>query len=135
MKKILLACLALTSFSLGDLGASERANTVLIHPGETRYARFAVNGTKLKLLSVTKEKDESAQIIVSLYPDPENKGFILKVENRFKLDLDYSGELRSLKLDRRAAIPLPPVVAGRLALEPLPNLLEELALFGFKLEK
>jgi len=135
MKKILPALLALALFSPGALAASERANTLLIHPGETCYAKFAVNGTKLKLLGVTKEKDEAAQLVVTMTPDPATKGFTLKVENKFKQDLDYAGEIRSLTRDIRTQVPLVPVVAGKLSLEQLPMRVEEMALFGFKLEK
>ncbi|HKB57668.1 MAG TPA: hypothetical protein VKC51_08755 [Lacunisphaera sp.] len=133
MKKTLQILLAL--FSSSALGAAERPNTVLIHPGETCYVRFAINGAKLKLLGVSKEKDESAQVVLSVYPAPSNNGFTLKVENKFNLDLDYAGELRSHLIDRRIKVSMAPVVAGKISLEWLPLKLDELAVFGFKLEK
>jgi len=68
MKRLLLAVFFLVSLIL-PASASEKANTVLIHPGETVYARFETKGKKLKLVSYSKEKDEAAQVIFTMGPD------------------------------------------------------------------
>ena len=117
--------------------AGERANTVLIHPGEVIYVRFAQNKLKLKLISATKEKDEQAQVILSLTTgDPQkNEPSLLKVTNKFPLDFYYKAEMRSLTKKLGAVMPVLPVVREKISLEKFSPLLEEAALFGFELKK
>jgi hypothetical protein len=133
MKRLLLLLL-LASLGTLDLGASEKPNTVLIHPGEVIYARFEQKGKKLKLVSAAKEKDEQAQVVLTLAPVKKNTGTTLKVENKFAKELLYKAEMRSLTLKMHQPATVFPVVAGKMALEPLPPAIEEMALYGFELE-
>ncbi|MES1167686.1 MAG: hypothetical protein ABUL61_00815, partial [Oleiharenicola lentus] len=73
MKRLLLAVFFVTSLIL-PAHAKEKPNTVLIHPGETVYARFEAKGKKIKLLSVSKEPDAGAQVIFTFQPDPKKPG-------------------------------------------------------------
>ena len=117
--------------------AAEKANTVLIHPGEVIYARFSQSGAKLKLVKASKEVDANAQVVLTFAAiDPANKeAFInLKVENRFALDLDYKAEMRSLKFNKHMLANVFPVVAGKISLVPFTPMIEEVALYGFELE-
>ena len=116
---------------------SERCNTVLVHPGETIYARFTQKGTKLKLISATKEKDDQAQVVVELAAvDPTKKEMItFKVINNFALELRYRAEVKVMK----ESVPLPPTtsraVGGKMSLEKLPPFTEEVAVTAFVLVK
>ena len=95
MKRFLLAFFALsalTSFAFAEKG------TVLIHPGETIYARFEVKGKKIQLVNASKEKDEGAQVIFTFAQEVAKGMRTLKVENRFPNDLLYKAEMRSLSL-------------------------------------
>lgn len=135
MKRLLLAVFFLASLLLPST-AAEKANTVLIHPGETIYARFEPIGKKIRLVSYTKEKNEGAQIILTLGPDAKKPEFFsLKVENKFPQDLTYRLEMRSLTLKKKMNVPVTPVVTGKVAFELFPPQAEELALSGFQLEK
>jgi hypothetical protein len=133
MNRLLLSLLA-AALIPSALVAGERANTVLIHPGETIYAKFTQKGKKLTLVSVSKEKDETAQVIFTLPKSPPNETASLQVENNFAKDLVYKLELRSLSLKRKAPMPVVSVVAGKLAREQLPPYVEQLAAYAFKLE-
>src|SRR5689334_16926416 len=134
MKRLLLAAFSLVTLVL-PANASEKANTVLIHPGETVYARFETKGKKLKLVSYSKEKDEAAQVIFTMAPDAKKPLYNLKVENKLPLTLLYNGEARSLKRNLKFDSPMTPVVAGKVSFEVFPKVLEELAAYGFQLEK
>lgn len=115
--------------------AADKASTLLIHPGEVVYARFEMNGKKIKPVSFSKEKDEGAQVTFSLQKDPKKPLYILKVENKFSRDLTYKVEMRSLTLKKRFVAPTSPVVAGKVAFESFPLQVEEIAATGFQLEK
>jgi hypothetical protein len=115
--------------------AGEKANTVLIHPGEVVYVRFEVKGKKIKLASSTKVKDEGAQVIFTLLPDEKKGGYGLKVENKFSQDLRYRAEMRSLTRKMKFTVTMTPVVGGKLALESFPKEVEEVAAYEFRLEK
>lgn len=117
--------------------AGERANTVLIHPGEVIYVRFTQHKLKLKVASATKVKDDQAQVILSLTAgDPQkNEPSLLKVTNKFSLDLYYKAEMRSLTKKLDAVMPVLPVVAEKISLEKFAPMLEEAALYGFELKK
>jgi hypothetical protein len=117
--------------------AGERANTVLLHPGEVIYVRFTQNKLKLKVTSATKEKDDQAQVILTLTTgDPKKiEPALLKVTNKFPLDLYYKAEIRSLTKKLDAVMPVLPVVREKISLEKLPPLIEEVALYGFVLKK
>lgn len=134
MKRLLFALLFAASLTL-PAQAKEKANTVIIHPGEVVYARFEAKGTKLKLVSYSKEKDEAAQVVITLQPDEKKAVNTLKVENKFTRDLHYSLEMRSLVRKQHFSRETTPVVAGKLALENMPKEADELAVSGFKLEK
>ena len=134
MKRLLFALFFATAFTL-PAQAKEKANAVIIHPGETVYASFEAKGTKLKLVGFSKEKDANAQVVFSLLPDEKKPGNILKVENKFPRDLHYSLEMRSLVRKQHFPRETTPVVAGKLALETMPREADELAVYGFKLEK
>lgn len=134
MKRLLFALFLVASLAL-PAQAKEKANTVLIHPGEVVYARFEAKGNKLKLVSYSKAKDEAAQVVFTFQPDETKPVNILKVENKFPRDLHYSLEMRSLVRKQHFPRETTPVVAGKLALETMPKQADELAVSGFKLEK
>lgn len=135
MKRLLFAAIFLSSLLL-PVSAWSKANTVLIHPGETIYARFETKGKKLKLTSYSKEKDENASVIFSFGPDAKQPTllFSLKVENKLPHDLIYKMEMRALKRNLQMIIPVSPVVAGKVAFENYPILVDELAAYDFQLE-
>lgn len=136
MKHLLFLILFLPLCTVA-LGASERANTVLVRPGEVVYARFTQKGTKLKLVSTSKEKDEGAQVILTMAPaDPAKIALIsLKLENKFALDLTYRMEIRMKK--ERLVLPATNsrAVGNKIALEQIPSFVEAVAIYAFKLEK
>lgn len=134
MKRLLLALIAAAALCAPALVAGERANTVLIHPGETVYARFTQKGKKLTLVGTSKEKDEAAQVIFTLPKTEANAPSTLQVENKFAKDLVYKLEIRSLSLKRSSPLPVVSVVAGKLSRERLPPFIEEVAAYAFKLE-
>ena len=134
MKRLLFSLLATVALGPLVLVAAEKVNTVLIHPGETIYAKFIQKGKKLTLVSTSKEKDESAQVIFTMPKTAANAASSLQVENKFAKDLVYKLEIRSLSLKRNAPVPVVPVVAGKLARELLPPFIEEVAAYAFKLE-
>lgn len=126
---LLLSCLA--PFAR----AADKLTTVLIHPQETVYARFDESGKKLKLVSISKEPDAQAQVIFTLQPENGKPLLKLTVQNKFTRDLTYRVEMRSLTAKRQMPVRVTPVVAGKLAFENFPNLVEEIAAFDFKLMK
>ena len=134
MKPILVLLLALCAI---NCSAGERANTVLIHPGEVIYVRFSQQKLKLKVLSASKEKDDQAQIILNLSVGDakKNEPATLKVTNKFPLELNYKVEVRSLSQKLNGEIPVMPVVAEKISLEKFAPVIEEAALFGFVLKK
>jgi len=117
--------------------ASERSNTVLIRPGEVIYARFTQKGIKLKLVSATKEKNDEAQLVVTMDPaDPEKKaGTPFKIVSKFTRDLNYRLEVRDSKNTFALPIVTGRVVAEKMAVDKLPPFVAEVALYGFELEK
>jgi len=132
MKRFLVAILFLAALVL-PASASDR---VLIHKGETVYVQFEMKGKKIKLTGFTKEKNDAAQVIFTLGPDPKKAGLqSLKVENKLPRDLTYKLEMRSLTLRMKMNVPTSPVVAGKVAYEPFPPQAEELALDDFALVK
>ncbi|MEY4924642.1 MAG: hypothetical protein RL598_1161, partial [Verrucomicrobiota bacterium] len=64
MKKLLGLLASLLFWPLA-IGAAEKANTVLIHPGETIYVRFTQLGGKIKLAQVSQTLDPEAQVILT----------------------------------------------------------------------
>ena len=116
--------------------AGEKANTVLLHPGEMLYAEFARKGIKLTLVKVSKEKNDQAQVVLSLTtPKPDSGALSFEVDNKFPLDLDYHAQIRSLTEKVRTMVEVYPVVTGKLCILYLPAKTEEVALFGWVLEK
>jgi len=131
MKRFLFSLFSL--FALTTLAFAEK-NTVLIHPGETIYARFEVKGKKIRLLQSGKEKDDAAQVVFTFDKDAVKGLRNLKVENKFPNDLLYKAEMRSLSLKHERRITPTPVVGGKIAIDPYPTIVEELAFFDFKSE-
>ena len=109
-------------------------NTVVLRPGDIAYVRFENAGKKIRVANVSKEKDDAAQVIFNLSADPKD-GLKMKVENNFPRDLLYKVELRSLRLKREMRAPSTPVVANKIAIETYPPMVEEIALYDFRLEK
>jgi hypothetical protein len=129
MKRFLLslfAFAALTTFAFAD------KNTVEIHPGETVYARFEVKGKKVRLVQSGKEKDDAAQVIFTFDKDLTKGMRTLKVENKFPNDLIYKAEMRSLSLKHERRVTPTPVVGGKVAFDPYPPVVEQIAFFDFK---
>lgn len=136
MKRLLLLLLA--SLCPLVLSAAEKANTVLIHPGEVLYVRFSQTGPKIKLVKASKELDANAQVILTLIPaDPakKNSPVNLKVENKFAHDLIYKAQIRSLTENLKMMATVYPVVAGKMSVIILPPKVEEVAVFAFELER
>jgi hypothetical protein len=131
MKRFLLSFLALAA--LTTLAYADK-NTVLLHPGDIIYARFDVKGTKIKLAHAGPEKDDAAQVILSLDKEAKGGSRTLKVENKFTSDMLYKIEIRSLSQNHQMRLPPTPVVAGKVAFDSYPAVVEEMALFDFKLE-
>ena len=131
MKRLLLALFAistLTTFAFAE------KNSVVIHPGEVVYARFEVKGKKIRLVQTSKEKDDAAQVVFTFDKDAVKGLRNLKVENKFPNDLLYKAEMRSLSLKHERRITPTPVVGGKIAIDPYPTIVEELAFFDFKSE-
>ncbi len=134
MKRSIYLFIALLALIL-TAHAGEKAGTVVINPGEVVYARFEAKGKKIKLVSSSKVVDEGAQVIFTLLADEKKGGYSLKVENKFSQDLYYRAEMRSLTKDRKFAMPMTPVVAGKLALENYTKEVEQVAAYEFQLKK
>jgi hypothetical protein len=134
MKRFLLAALLLACFC-PFAQAADKISELLIHPEETRYARFEVTRKKITLVSISAEPDDRAQVIVSLKLDAKLGYLKLRVENKFPQDLLYRAEVHFLKEKREFPVKVMPVVAGKLAYENFPSVVEEIALFDFKLQK
>jgi len=116
--------------------ATAKSNTIVLVPGEVIYARFEVSGKKnIKLVSVSKEKDDKAQLTFRTKRDEKTLMVMLQVENKFSDDLDYELVIHSMKLDRESHFDVSPVVGNKVSFEILPALTEEMILSGFKLEK
>jgi hypothetical protein len=134
MKRFTLAVLflaCLTPFTQ----AAEKLKELVIRPGETVYARFETTPKKITLVQISKEPDERAQVVFTLQREPEKRALKLTVENKFSHDLSYRAEVRSLVAKRERPMRVTPVVAGKLAFENLPDLVDEIAAFDFKLQK
>jgi hypothetical protein len=131
MKRILISLLFLATLCPLAV-AADKLKDLTIRPGETIYARFEINGKKLKLVSASKEADSQAQVIFSLQPDTEKKIQKLRVENKLAKDLVYKAEIRSNSLGLRSPAPVTPVVAGKLSYETFPGPVEEVSAFDFK---
>lgn len=135
MKRLLLLLLA--PICAIALGAAEKANTILIHPGEVIYARFSQVGIKVKLIKASKEKDDDAQVILTFDPvDPAKKLYFvnLKFENKFTHDFNYKAQARVLSKNLRVMATVYPVVAGKISLVAIPSNVDEMAIFGLELE-
>ena len=131
MKRFLLTFFALSSLATF---AFAQKGTVVIRPGETIYARFEAKGKKIQLVKAGKEKDDEAQVIFTFDKDPTKGMRTLKVENKFPNDLLYKAEMRSLILKHERRVTPTPVVGGKVAFDPYPTVVEELAFFDFKAE-
>jgi len=130
----LFLLLLLASICAGALAAAEKANTVLIHPGETYYARFQEKGKKLRLQSATKEKDGNAQLVISLSAKDKQGETILKLESAFSKDLIYKATIHSNVIQRHMPLPVYPIVGGKMGTVNLPPLVDEVALFDFQFD-
>ena len=132
MKRFFLLLLIIVPLATAVRGG-EKPNTVLIHPGEVIYAKFAENGKKLKLLATGMTADDNAQLILSMVPVPKSDAFILKLQNRFSKDLNYKVEMRILTLKVRQPATVFPVVAGKMSFDNIAPKADELAVYGFEL--
>jgi hypothetical protein len=132
MKRLVLFIFAIL---LAAVPAFAAKNTVLVHPGETIYARFEVDGKKIRLANAGTEKDEGAQVVFIFDKEPTGYMRRLKVENRFERDFVYKVEMRSLTQGHQQRVPSTPVVGGKVAFEEYPVGVEELALYDFKIER
>ena len=130
-KRLLLSFLLLCS--LTSVALAEK-NTVVLHPGDTAYVRFDVNGKKIRVGKVSKEPDDAAQVVFVFDAEAKNFFRTLRVENKFSRDLTYKAEMRSVSRNHQMRGKPTPVVAGKLAFDTYPIVVEELALFDFKLE-
>lgn len=131
MKRFLLCLFAfagLTTFAFAD------KNTVLVHPGETVYARFEVKGKKVRLIQAGKEKDDAAQVIFTFDKDVVKGMRRLTLENKFPNDLIYKAEMRSLTLKHQRRVTTTPVVGGKIGYDLYPPVVDEVACFDFKAE-
>lgn len=131
MKRFLIALFAfaaLTTLSFAD------KNTIIVHPGDTVYARFEGKGKKIHLVHQGAEKDDAAQVIFSFSKEAKKGVRTLTVENKFPNDLVYKAEMRSLSLNHQQRVPTTPVVGNKMAFDTYPPGVEEIALFDFKLE-
>ncbi len=115
--------------------AAAASKDVTLKPGDTVYLRFDTTGKKLRLVSSSAEPDAQAQVTFSLQRDTAKKTIVLRVENKLAKDLAYRAEMKSLRLNLKAPAPVTPVVAGKLAIENLPELLEVLTAFDFEYAK
>lgn len=113
---------------------AERPNTVLVHPGEVLYARFEEAGMSLKLLSVSKENNDQAQLAFTMDAFDKKNGIRLKVVSKFKKEMTYKAEMRLLNANRRQDTSVVPVMAGLSSYESWPQPFDELALYGFELK-
>ena len=132
MKRLIL--LVLLSLSPLALLAADKANTVLLRPGETYYARFQEKGKKLKLLSATKEKDARAQLVISRSSKDKDGVTTLKLESTFRENLIYKATIRSSVLKRQMALPVYPIVGGKMGTVEVPPLVDEVELYEFRFE-
>ena len=112
----------------------ERPSTVLIHPGEVLYALFDQSANVLKLVSVSKEKNEQAQLILTMGDFKEGL-LMLKAQSKFTSDLSYKAQMRMLSKNRRAETSMIPIRAGLSSFESWPHPIEELALYDFQLKQ
>jgi len=131
MKRFLFSLFAFVAFATF---ARAEKNSVVIHPGETVYARFEVKGKKIRLVSSSKEQDPAAQLIFTFDKELTKGSRMLKVENKFPNDLLYKAEMRSLTLKHERRVNPTPVVGGKVGFDPYPPMVEELAFFDFKAE-
>jgi hypothetical protein len=131
MKRLLLALFFLATFS-PFAAAAERIKDLVLRPGETVYARFEIDGKKVKLVGISQEPDAGAQVVFSAQPDTEKKTIKLKVENNLPKDLFYKVVISAKSLNLRSPAQVTPVVAGKVAYETFPGAVEEISAFDFK---
>jgi hypothetical protein len=134
MRHVAFIALFLMPFLALAASPAEKPNTVLVHPGDVLYAKFEESGTSLKLLGVSKEKNDQAQLIFTMGVFDKKTGMLmLKVESRFKKNMTYKAEMRLLSKNRRQETSVVPVMAGLTSFETWPHPIEELALYSFEL--
>jgi hypothetical protein len=131
MKRLLLTFLLLTLFSPFATAAG-RLKDLTIRPGETVYARFEIDGKKLRLVSASREPDSQAQVIFSVQIDTEKKTAKMRVDNKFPKDLIYKVVISAKSLGLRSPAEVAPVVAGKVSYETFPGAVEEVQAFDFK---
>lgn len=110
------------------------ADTVLIHPGETLYVTFQRSGDSLTIAHVGKDRDNEAQLVLTMAPLKEIRGTSLKVENKFDKNLYYKAEIHLLLQNKKTSTSVVPVRAGKMSFESWPYVIEELALSGFEIK-
>jgi len=135
MKLLSFLLLVISCFVTSVSAVSEKPNTVLIHPGEDLFVCFDESTPGLKLISVSKEKTDKAQISLSMAVfDKENRIQLLVVKSSFSKNLFYKAEMRLLTKNRRMETSVVPVRANLSSFESWPHPIEELALYGFELK-
>lgn len=134
MKRLLLVLFFLATFS-PFAAAQQRIKDVILLPGQTIYARFEIDGKKLRLVGVSQEPDAGAQVVFSAQPDTEKKTLKMKVENKLSKDLFYKVVISAKSLNLRSPAQVIPVVAGKVAYETFPGAVEEISAFDFKFER
>lgn len=135
MRHFVTALLLASALAFGQSQSDdEDPNTILVHPGETLYAMFERDGTNLKLVRVSPQKDQRAQLVIAMKPYSGDTGIVLRVENKFDKDVAYKAEMRILSRNKSKETSVLPVPAGKMSFEQWPYPLEELALYAFELK-
>jgi hypothetical protein len=128
IKRLLVLTLLLASIT--PLSAA-KLKDITLRPGDTVYVRFDTSGKKLRLAEAGTQPNPQAQVIFNLERDTAKKSVVLRVENKLPKDFSYRAEMRSTKLNLKSQAPVTPVVAGKLAIEKFPELVDELTAFDF----
>ena len=132
-----LTLLSLIVFALvaPSIAALDATNTIIMHPGDVLYAKFDEAAQGLRLLAVAKDKDDQAQLILTMEPFDRKTGMLmLEVKSRFKRTMTYKAEMRWPSKQRRKETSVVPVMAGLISIETWPHPIEELALYSFALK-
>jgi hypothetical protein len=131
MKRFLFSFLVASLLGTSALVA---ADTIAIHPGETYYARFQQKGKKIKLLAATREKDGTAQLVISLSDKDSEGATVLKLESAFTEDLIYKALIHSRVFKRHAPLTVYPIVGGKLGTVKVPPFVDEVVLSDFRFD-
>jgi hypothetical protein len=128
MKRLLLLLALLPTLNLAA------AENVQLHPGETNYLRFDEKGKKLKLLEVSKEKDASAQLVISLSEKDKDGTTILKLESALHQTIVYKATIYSRVFKRHMPLNVYPIIGGKMGTVSVPPFVDEITLKDFRFE-